>query len=441
MLHLACGGQNAKSRWFLDNALSRGVEFDLIGQSYYPRWHGTHGELRANLMDLARRYSQGLVVVEYSAPDQGEVNEIIRSLPGGKGYGSCIWEPTEPRHGNLFDSAGRALPGLQDYREFNAPAVCRLRWGEPQTVARGGWGRMVRLPNTNWLAVSTHFERNQSTLEIRESRPGFDAWDRQSEVVEPGRFLDNGELAVLEKGQLLLTGRSVVEGESYRLPVYRSGDGGRNWSRAGDIDSSEGPKGTMKGRGLWEPHFFFLSDGRLAVAYANEKHSTEKPGYSQVCSERISKDDGQSWGPELMLASQPGGGSLRPGMPVVTRMSDGRFIAVYEVVGVGDADVFFKISADGEHWEEGLGQRAAGHHAGPWLVSLSDGRLLLTSCANTISCSHDFGLTWHSIEPAPWNVGRGKVFTWPALYETAPGRLVSVIARRGVQLREGAIQP
>lgn len=123
MLHLAWGGQNEKSRWFLDNALRRGVEFDLLGQSYYPRWHGTLADLRANLTDLATRYPQEIVVVEYSTPYVLEVNEIVRSLPNGKGRGACIWEPTHPGHGNLFDKDGKALPALEQYHlvASNAP--------------------------------------------------------------------------------------------------------------------------------------------------------------------------------------------------------------------------------------------------------------------------------------------------------------------------------
>jgi arabinogalactan endo-1,4-beta-galactosidase len=116
MLHLALGGQNEKSRWFLDHVLSRGVEFDLIGQSYYPRWHGTLDELKANLTDLATRYRQDLLVVEYSAPDGPAINSILRSLPAGKGRGSFIWEPTHPAHGKLFDRNGAALPALREYR-------------------------------------------------------------------------------------------------------------------------------------------------------------------------------------------------------------------------------------------------------------------------------------------------------------------------------------
>ena len=123
MLHLAMGGSNAGSRWFLDNVLKRGVEFDVIGESYYPQWHGTADDLKANLADLATRYSQPVIVVEYSVPTIREVNEIVRGLPGGKGIGTFIWEPTGWPHGDnpaLFEKDGRAKPELEIYRELAA---------------------------------------------------------------------------------------------------------------------------------------------------------------------------------------------------------------------------------------------------------------------------------------------------------------------------------
>ncbi len=121
MLHLALGGQNEKSRWFLDRALQCGMKFDIIGQSYYPRWHGTLEELRSNLADLATRYPQEIMVVEYSTPNAREINGIVRSLPAGKGVGTFIWEPTHPRHGNLFDGQGAALPALDDFPAIAGP--------------------------------------------------------------------------------------------------------------------------------------------------------------------------------------------------------------------------------------------------------------------------------------------------------------------------------
>jgi GH43 family beta-xylosidase len=137
MIHLAWGGQNEKSRWYLDRALQRGLQFDIIGQSYYSRWHGTLQDLKSNLTDLAQRYPQDIMVVEYSSPGQREVNEIVRGLPGGKGIGTCIWEPTHPNHGNLFDRSGKALPALQDY-----PGIATAKSGATPATADSSAGTL-----------------------------------------------------------------------------------------------------------------------------------------------------------------------------------------------------------------------------------------------------------------------------------------------------------
>jgi len=324
-------------------------------------------------------------------------------------------------------------------REKQATDVDSIAWGESHTVARGGWGRMILLTNGDWLCVTTRFARTNSTLRLQTSHDQARSWTQIAEVTAGKRFLDNGELIQLSDGSIRLTGRSIVEGESYRLPVYVSLDLGRTWKFLSLVDGNEGLPGSLKGRGLWEPHFYLVARGRLAVAYANEKHASSNPAYSQVCSIRISADQGLNWGPELSLAAEPGGGKLRPGMPVVQRLTTGKYIAVYEVVGVGDADVFFKFSPDGEHWPPGLGERIEGHHAGPWIACLADGRLLVTSCSNLISCSQDQGRSWHSLGAGPWEVGQGKVFTWPALYQTGKDEVAWMIARQGVQIRFGRL--
>ena len=46
MLHVALGGQNEETVFFVDNMLKRKVHFDVIGLSYYPKWHGTLDDLR-----------------------------------------------------------------------------------------------------------------------------------------------------------------------------------------------------------------------------------------------------------------------------------------------------------------------------------------------------------------------------------------------------------
>jgi len=120
VLHLAWGGQNAQSRSFLDKVLAQGIEFDIIGQSYYPKWHGTLADLKANLTDLAGRYKQDIVVVEYAAPHLKEINDIVYGLPNGKGLGTFFWEPTKggPGGAGVFERNGKTKSDIGIYPEL-----------------------------------------------------------------------------------------------------------------------------------------------------------------------------------------------------------------------------------------------------------------------------------------------------------------------------------
>lgn len=158
MLHIDRGGNNADCQYFYDHVLDNGVDFDLIGLSYYPFWHGTMNALSDNLADLAPRYGKDIVVVETSYPwtlDDGDddgnfvtdadqlpddypatpegqqafLTDLAAALvetPDGRGLGFFVWEPEwlpvvgwEPGAGNpndnltLFDWTGAALPGMR----------------------------------------------------------------------------------------------------------------------------------------------------------------------------------------------------------------------------------------------------------------------------------------------------------------------------------------
>ena len=117
MIHIACGGQNLESVLFFDNVLRSEVEFDIIGQSYYPKWHGTLYDLMNNLTDLILRYDKPVVVVEYQ-DFRKEVNDIVKDLPANKGFGAFIWEATSPQWGGLFDAQGRTTENMLIYRDL-----------------------------------------------------------------------------------------------------------------------------------------------------------------------------------------------------------------------------------------------------------------------------------------------------------------------------------
>ena len=114
MLHVALSGQAEESERFFDAMAEYGVEYDIIGQSYYPEWHGTLEELEVNTNALVRKYNKPLIVVEYR-DHYLDIERIVSSLPDGLGRGTFIWEATSPHWGKLFDETGAATPALDAY--------------------------------------------------------------------------------------------------------------------------------------------------------------------------------------------------------------------------------------------------------------------------------------------------------------------------------------
>jgi hypothetical protein len=223
----------------------------------------------------------------------------------------------------------------------------------------------------------------------------------------------------------------LIDDTSFQLPVYASADSGVHWQRLGGIDSNEGAAGSLKQKGLWEPFLFLLPDGKVSVIYSSETHA----GFSQVLSQRTSPDGGQTWGPEQFVASEPGGGKLRPGMGVVARLKNGQYLIVFEIVGIGRGEVHYKISADGISWEPGLGEKIPQQEAAPFVTALPDGRILVTSCSSQLSVSSDLGKTWRTLTETPWEPKFR--YDWPALYILDSNHIAAVVSDRFVKLRLG----
>lgn len=155
MLHVSSGGDIARTQWVLDHAVSQGVAFDLIGLSYYPWWHGTTTQLRANLAATATRYARDVMIVETSYPWRDDwvpsgalpnpwswprtadgqrtfVRDLIAAVdatPNGRGRGIVWWYPEAVQVGGLFvwgggslalfDASGNVLPAMDLFRTTN----------------------------------------------------------------------------------------------------------------------------------------------------------------------------------------------------------------------------------------------------------------------------------------------------------------------------------
>jgi beta-galactosidase len=116
LLHIALGGQNFESEFFIDNMINRGVSFDVIGESYYPKWHGTLEDLETNLNLLHKKYRKPVIVAEYSQLKK-EVNKIAFSVPGNQMEGSFIWEPLNTWE-SIFDKDGKSNQYMDEYDEI-----------------------------------------------------------------------------------------------------------------------------------------------------------------------------------------------------------------------------------------------------------------------------------------------------------------------------------
>jgi arabinogalactan endo-1,4-beta-galactosidase len=65
MIHIDKGGHWDTTKWFFDHLNAAHVDYDIIGQSFYPIWgHGTLDDLWKNLNECAKEYSKDFVVVE-----------------------------------------------------------------------------------------------------------------------------------------------------------------------------------------------------------------------------------------------------------------------------------------------------------------------------------------------------------------------------------------
>lgn len=85
VLHLENSGKKALWQEWFDEMIARGVEFDIIGASYYPYWHGTMEQFRENMENCIARYGKDIWVVETSYPFTTE-----HYRPDGKRANLCI---------------------------------------------------------------------------------------------------------------------------------------------------------------------------------------------------------------------------------------------------------------------------------------------------------------------------------------------------------------
>ena len=147
MLHVDQGGSVRITKDFFDRVNAYGIPYDVIGLSYYPWWHGTIMDLRANLAFVAEEYGKDVMVVEtaynwrpnretrdrqgpFPETPEGQrdfldaVTRAVIETPHGRGKGVFWWEPavTGPLGSRgFFDDDGQALPVMGVFDQYTKP--------------------------------------------------------------------------------------------------------------------------------------------------------------------------------------------------------------------------------------------------------------------------------------------------------------------------------
>ena len=154
MIHLDNGGNNALYREWFDNFTQRGGDFDYIGLSYYPFWHGSLDMLEYNMNDIAVRYGKDLIVAEVSMGFTMESYQQYEKLSDEerKGYA------TKPSLVEKIDYP-MTIQGQKDFTEDFLNRVGKVNgnhgkgffWWEPAwiPVPGSGWATPASLKYRN----------------------------------------------------------------------------------------------------------------------------------------------------------------------------------------------------------------------------------------------------------------------------------------------------
>jgi hypothetical protein len=280
-----------------------------------------------------------------------------------------------------------------------------------------------------WTHVSTLDPSNYSGL----SR------DKQG---MPGLFVLPQACGEFPAGTILFATNDWDTNNPYAVHIWRSTDNGLTWQKHGDL----APRNAMK-TSVWEPEFAISADGRLVCYYSDE----QQRGYDQCLVLEISDDGGLTWyghkvivgtsDPNWVRGVDPS--MWRPGMPRVTRMTNGTYIMAYEnICGGYSGQVSVIFSEDGINWGDPskpgafVTAEGTGAYQCPTIACIDDGstygRLFLRGMNDTCSPSQcytstDGGKSWALID-APLTAIRdeSKGSSWSGTFLAKDNLLIEV---------------
>jgi arabinogalactan endo-1,4-beta-galactosidase len=134
VIHIDCGGDWPITKWYFDHLVDANVDFDIIGQSFYPNYHGTLARLQQNMAECDRAYHKPFLVaetgysqnrgddvmtrkyMEWPGTTDGQLQFMVDLVNTVKrapnGLGVFYWAPEGRRGNGMWTSDGSPAPSI-----------------------------------------------------------------------------------------------------------------------------------------------------------------------------------------------------------------------------------------------------------------------------------------------------------------------------------------
>ena len=213
--------------------------------------------------------------------------------------------------------------------------------------------------NGTLLATMEYYTKDVPVFPIYESTDEAHSWQYLSCVedtqlgygcrFQPHLFELPCDMGRLKEGTILCAGNMIPQNMGMTaLHLYQSSDAGKTWEFVSEIVRGENDEKHVMGLPVWEPFLLQSPDGWLFCYYSDERYK-DRGNYNQLLAHKVSEDGGYTWGEEKIDVAFADG-ILRPGMPVVAYLPNGKFIMVYEMVNQDRIPVYFRISDSMDDW-------------------------------------------------------------------------------------------
>lgn len=276
------------------------------------------------------------------------------------------------------------------------------------------YARIIELAHNgehNGTLLATGESLNVSRYLIHRSTDGGKSFEQVGEVkAKTSKYIANWQPMLYElpcavgnlpEGTILLAGCTRnYDTSKTEMTVYASTDLGESWKYVSAV-AEGGGFGQVNGmsNGLWEPFLLCDESGTLYCFYSDE---TDCTNHSQMIVCRSSKD-GVNWSEtQRIVASNQQ--NLRPGMPTVTKMGNGKYFLTYEMVGMNGNPIYCKTTEDLSDWGNpaGIGTEVVsgrGVSVGStpyccWIPGGSENGTLIVTGKNMVKGSSKTGTDW-----------------------------------------------